>query len=109
MFLSPSASFTYSTKSRELGSRASWVRRSSTRSAELAGTKCTRSPSSVAAGSPSRSCSTIARRSRRERLLDDLARERDPARLGIGAEPDLAQALQGVRVLDQHTGPLEHR
>ncbi len=41
-------------------SRAGCVRRSSTRSAEEAGTKWTRSPSSVACGAPSRSWSTMA-------------------------------------------------
>src|SRR5262245_34490623 len=57
MFGRPSASFTYSTKSGVFGSRCSCVLRSRMRRAELAGTKCTRSPSSVAKGSPSRSWS----------------------------------------------------
>ena len=56
MFLRPLASLTYSMKSAVFGSRGSSVRRSSTRNAEEAGTKCTLSPSSVAAGFPSRSC-----------------------------------------------------
>ena len=59
MFLRPSASFTYSTKSALPGSRGSWVLRSSTRRAELAGTKWTCRPRAPRAVSPSRSWSVM--------------------------------------------------
>jgi hypothetical protein len=107
MFLSPSASFTYSTKSALFGSRCSWVLRSSTRSAELAGHEV----HAVALERRVRLAVAVVEvhggRRRRERLLDDLAWKEHAAALRVRRQADGREPLQGVLVLDQHTRPLE--
>ena len=102
MLASPSPSRTYSTKSVEFARRVSPVRWSSTLRPDEPGTKWTRSPPMSACGLAVPVVQPERRRRRRDRRLDDVAREEDPLAARVERQPVVEQAAAHLRPADLH-------